>query len=121
MHLDDDETTEPWQDFIQRATRIAEETISKLDIEEWTVKYWKRKWRWAQRISEQNQLQRGAALQAAAREQAADAAAVQKAAEDLAAEALAAEAAAKQAREVTRQEAERVIQHGMNEAIRAKC
>lgn len=46
-----DEDLEPWPDFIKRATRVAEESIQKLGIEEWTVALYKRKWRWANRIA----------------------------------------------------------------------
>ena len=42
---------EPWPKFIKRATRIAEETTKQLNMQEWTTTYWKKKWKWANRIS----------------------------------------------------------------------
>ena len=42
---------EPWVDFIKRATHIAEATISKQNISQWTTAYLRRKWRWAQRLT----------------------------------------------------------------------
>ena len=42
---------EPWVDFIKRATHIAEATISKQNITQWTTAYLRRKWRWAQRLT----------------------------------------------------------------------
>jgi hypothetical protein len=48
-----EDTQEPWSEFIKRATRIAEQSIDKLGIEEWTATVCKRKWRWAHRIATQ--------------------------------------------------------------------
>ena len=51
----DEDDMEPWPDFIKRTTRIAEETINKFAIEEWTVLLYNRNWRWASRIAYQSQ------------------------------------------------------------------
>ena len=48
---DTHELLEPWVDFIKRATHIAEATISKQNISQWTTTYLRRKWRWAQRLT----------------------------------------------------------------------
>jgi hypothetical protein len=34
---------EPWEDFVRRATHVAEQTIQKLNIDSWAEAYWKRK------------------------------------------------------------------------------
>ena len=52
--ITEEEETEPWPDFIKRATHIASETIKKFDIPEWTTILWQRQWRWASRIAQQN-------------------------------------------------------------------
>ena len=52
--LSEEELLEPWPDFIKRATRTVEATIAKLKIDEWTVCYLRRKWRWALRIANQD-------------------------------------------------------------------
>ena len=52
--LTDDEVLEPWAEYIQRATRAAEAQLAKLNIDEWTTHYLRRKWLWAQRIAQQN-------------------------------------------------------------------
>ena len=49
----DDDKLEPWTEFIKRATHIADETIKKLNMQEWTVAYWRKQWRWAERIANQ--------------------------------------------------------------------
>ena len=51
--LSDCELLEPWQDFIRRATREVEATTAKLDIDDWTTTYLRRKWRWAKRVANQ--------------------------------------------------------------------
>ena len=49
----EEDVLETWVDFIQRATRIAEETIAKHEIEEWTTLLWRRTWRWCHRVAQQ--------------------------------------------------------------------
>eukprot|EP00973_Karenia_brevis_P007437 1006145-Karenia_brevis.AAC.1 len=47
---------EPWEDFIKRATHIAEKTLTQLGITQWTTTLWQRQWRWAHRIASQDRL-----------------------------------------------------------------
>ena len=42
---------EPWCDFIQRATHVADAIMSKHNITSWTITYIHRKWKWAQRLA----------------------------------------------------------------------
>ena len=46
-------TTEPWPEYIRRATATAENHLQRLQIETWTTTYLTRKWRWAARIANQ--------------------------------------------------------------------
>ena len=48
---DNDNGLEPWCDFLQRTTHIAETIMSKHNITRWTTTYFRRKWRWAQRLA----------------------------------------------------------------------
>ena len=56
MATHNDDEHEPWPEFIKRATRIAEETTKQLNMQEWTTTYWKKQWKWANRIANQQQL-----------------------------------------------------------------
>ena len=53
-HTTTDTTTEPWPEYIRRATDIAERQLRTLNIECWTTTYWRRKWRWAARVATQD-------------------------------------------------------------------
>ena len=48
-----DPQTEPWPDYIKRATATANKILSNLHMETWDTTYWRRKWRWASRIASQ--------------------------------------------------------------------
>ena len=45
---------ELWSEFIKRATHIAESTMTKHRITQWTTTYFRRKWRWARRLTQLN-------------------------------------------------------------------
>ena len=45
---------ELWSKFIKRATHIAESTMTKHRITQWTTTYFRRKWRWARRLTQLN-------------------------------------------------------------------
>ena len=51
--LTEQELLEPWPDFIRRATRLAEEAAARINAEDWVTTYWKRRWRWTQRVAGQ--------------------------------------------------------------------
>ena len=51
---DDAPQVEPWQEYIKRATTIAERTLSNQHVETWDVTYLRRKWRWASRLATQH-------------------------------------------------------------------
>ena len=51
---DDVPQVEPWQEYIKRATSIAERTLSNQHVETWDVTYLRRKWRWASRLAAQH-------------------------------------------------------------------
>ena len=53
IELTDQELLEPWPDFIKRATRTAEAHLERLNIEDWTTVYLRKKWRWAARVAQQ--------------------------------------------------------------------
>ena len=51
---DDEDTTdnlEPWVEWIQRATHKAEETMAKLNINDWPTTVRQRKWQWVRKVS----------------------------------------------------------------------
>ena len=50
----EEDPLEPWQDFIQRATRTAEEAKDKFGLADWVELYWRRKWRWSKRVASQS-------------------------------------------------------------------
>jgi hypothetical protein len=42
---------EPWPDFLKRTAKWTEEQLEKADIEEWSVQWRRRKWKWALRLA----------------------------------------------------------------------
>ena len=50
----EDDTAEPWQDWIRRSTHEAEEHLKTIGMEDWVSSQRRRKWRWAQRIATAN-------------------------------------------------------------------
>ena len=50
----EDDTTEPWQDWLRRCTHEAEDHLKKLGAEDWVSMQRRRKWRWAQRVATDN-------------------------------------------------------------------
>ena len=51
VHDSQEDNLEPWVTYIQRATRIAEATMTRHSVTDWTTTYYQRKWRWGQRIA----------------------------------------------------------------------
>jgi len=49
----DDDEIEPWHIWVQRATRIAEQCLKDLSIEDWVVQQRRRKFRWCHRVATQ--------------------------------------------------------------------
>ena len=54
IHLSDDDLLEPWPEYIKRTTHIAETHLNNANIREWTALYFRKQWRWAQRIANQS-------------------------------------------------------------------
>ena len=48
---DEEDTAEPWQDWIRRCTYEAEGHLKRLGAEDWVSTQRRRKWRWAQRVA----------------------------------------------------------------------
>ena len=53
IELTDQELLEPWPDFIKRAMRTIEARLERLNIEDWTTLYLRKKWRRAARVAQQ--------------------------------------------------------------------
>eukprot|EP00973_Karenia_brevis_P015987 2185971-Karenia_brevis.AAC.1 len=49
----EEDTLEPWPEFIKRATRVAEQAVAKLKLDSWTLSYWRRKLAWASKLARQ--------------------------------------------------------------------
>ena len=48
---DDDDTIEPWVEWIRRSTHEAETQMTTLGINDWVTEHRKRKWRWARKVT----------------------------------------------------------------------
>ena len=51
IHQTQNDSLELWSEYIQRSTRIAEAAMTRHNITDWVTTYYRRKWRWAQRIT----------------------------------------------------------------------
>ena len=51
---DEHENLEPWHEWIQRTTRLVEDSLKKLSIENWVTKVRRRQWRMATRLIRQS-------------------------------------------------------------------
>ena len=49
--LHDDDSIEPWVDWVIRTTREVEQRLIKLNIEDWICTYRRRKWNWAGQVA----------------------------------------------------------------------
>ena len=47
----DEDSLEPWKDWIKRCTYYAEEKMRSLGIEDWVTIQRRRKWKWARRVA----------------------------------------------------------------------
>ena len=54
--VEDDTGLEPWEEFIRRATHAATDLAARFHVDEWTTVYYRRKWRWAQRVATHSHL-----------------------------------------------------------------
>jgi len=50
VHECDDDGLEPWADWIRRATKKAEEVLTRLKVADWVSIQRQRKWKWAQKV-----------------------------------------------------------------------
>ena len=46
----ENELLEPWQDFLRRTTRLIERLASAAGLEEWSVTWRRRQWKWADNL-----------------------------------------------------------------------
>ena len=51
IHQTQNDSLEPWSEYIQRSTRIADAAMTRHNITDWVTTYYRRTWRWAQRIT----------------------------------------------------------------------
>ena len=54
LQPDDEESLEPWVDWIKRCTREVEAQMASLNLDDWVTEQKRRKWRWARKVATEN-------------------------------------------------------------------